>query len=308
MVKPKFHTRKLSEFRAMDDKKKRESLFKMLASVVLSSAVIVWGYWFFVASNYVDTDNAYVGAEIAQVTPSVGGTVKEVLVVDTQKVKAGDVLVQIDDIDAKLSYDRATANFSRAEIEVKRTKLDYSRRKALAASGSVSGEELSNAENAYHAAQAAFDAAKSAEEQAEVDLKRTIVTAPVDGVVAKRDVQVGQRVAAGMHLMSVVPLDSVHVNANFKEVQLRKVKVGQEVELWSDLYGKGVVYHGVVEGMAGGTGSVFSLIPAQNATGNWIKVVQRLPVRISLDSKELAAHPLQVGLSMNVAIDISKDE
>ena len=147
--------------------------------------------------------------------------------------------------------------------------------------------------------------ARAAYERAQVDLERTVLRAPVDGVVARRQVQVGQRVQAGAPLLSVVPLRDVHVDANFKEVQLKDVKPGQPVELRSDLYGSGVTYHGVVTGFAGGTGSAFALIPSQNATGNWLKVVQRLPVRVRLDPRELQAHPLQVGLSMTATIDTS---
>ena len=145
--------------------------------------------------------------------------------------------------------------------------------------------------------------AKARLEQARVDLSRTRIFANVDGVIAKRQVQVGQRVQIGAPLMSVVPLHTVHVDANFKEVELRSVKVGQPVEITADLYGNEVVYHGTVSGFSGGTGSAFAMIPAQNATGNWIKVVQRLPVRIELDPTELARRPLQVGLSMIATID-----
>ncbi|WP_313572435.1 HlyD family secretion protein, partial [Comamonas terrigena] len=140
-------------------------------------------------------------------------------------------------------------------------------------------------------------------DQAQVDLDRTTVRAPVTGVVAKRSVQLGQRVAAGAPLMSVVPVQQMYVDANFKEGQLGKVRVGQSVELQADLYGSQVVYHGTVAGLSGGSGAAFAAIPAQNATGNWIKVVQRLPVRVQLDPTELAAHPLRVGLSMNVTVD-----
>ena len=132
-----------------------------------------------------------------------------------------------------------------------------------------------------------------------------MIRAPIDGVITNRQVQVGQRIAAGSAVMTIVPIGSVYVDANFKEGQLHAVRLGQPVELKSDLYGDDVVYHGTVVGFSGGTGSAFALIPAQNATGNWIKVVQRLPVRIELDPKELAEHPLRVGLSMEAEIDVS---
>lgn len=292
----------------MDLDEKRKSMFGLLILVIAFVAGSVGCYWFFYASHHVTTDNAYVGAEIAQVTPSIDGIIKTINVVDTQSVKTGDTLVVIDDIDAKLALDRARANFAKAQADADRAKIDLERRKALAASGSVSEEELSTAENAFRSAKAIYDSAKAAEDQAEVDLSRAIIRAPIDGVIAKRDVQLGQKVRAGTMLMSIVPVSNVHVDANFKEVQLRKVRDGQIAELTSDIYGSDVVFHGKVVGLSGGTGSVFSLIPAQNATGNWIKVVQRLPVRIELDPKELATHPLHVGLSMNVDINIVEDK
>jgi len=148
-------------------------------------------------------------------------------------------------------------------------------------------------------------AARAALDQARVDLERTVLRAPVDGVVSRRQVQVGQRVQAGAMLMVVVPVQAAYVDANFKEVQLANVRPGQQVELTSDLYGEDVVYHGTVAGFSGGTGAAFALVPAQNATGNWIKVVQRLPVRIKLDPREVTQRPLRVGLSMNVDIRVS---
>ncbi len=136
---------------------------------------------------------------------------------------------------------------------------------------------------------------------------RTTLPAPVSGYVARRTVQVGQRIAAGAPLMSIIPLDQVWVDANFKEVQLRRMRIGQPVKLTADAYGSHVEYHGTIAGVGVGTGAAFALLPAQNATGNWIKVVQRIPVRIALDPKELAAHPLRVGLSMEVDVDVSDD-
>ncbi|MGN6702441.1 MAG: HlyD family secretion protein, partial [Burkholderiaceae bacterium] len=140
--------------------------------------------------------------------------------------------------------------------------------------------------------------------EAYVNYKRIDLPAPVSGYIARRSVQVGQRIAPGTPLMSIVPLDRLWVDANFKEVQLREMRIGQPVTLTADVYGKDVTYHGTVEGMGAGTGSAFALLPAQNATGNWIKVVQRVPVRIKLDPKELDAHPLRVGLSMIADVDI----
>jgi membrane fusion protein (multidrug efflux system) len=139
-------------------------------------------------------------------------------------------------------------------------------------------------------------------------LKRADLQAPVDGFVAKRSVQLGQRVQAGTPLLSVIALNQVWVEANFKESQLQKLRIGQPVELVADVYGKKVPYRGRIEGLGAGTGAAFALLPAQNATGNWIKVVQRVPVRIALDAQEVAEHPLRVGLSMDAKVDVSQTD
>ncbi|WP_156256810.1 HlyD family secretion protein, partial [Sandarakinorhabdus oryzae] len=146
-------------------------------------------------------------------------------------------------------------------------------------------------------------AAEAALARARLDLARTVIKAPIAGIVTNRNVQVGQRVAAGAPLMTLVPTAGLFVDANFKESQLKAIRIGQPVELESDLYGGDVTYHGKVVGLAGGTGAAFALIPAQNATGNWVKVVQRLPVRVALDPAEVKAHPLRVGLSMTAVVD-----
>ena len=357
----------------------RKPLFALLAVVVVFAA-LAWGaYYVLIASHYISTDDAYVGADVAEITPQVAGQVAAVMVQDTQAVKAGDVLVEIDPADAKLAVESARAEYGRAvrrvqqdlannqaasatilardaaverakaqlaaaQSDVDRTRIDLQRREVLAQSGAVSGEELTTAKNAYQTAQANLAAVKAAGAQAIADktiaqgqlasaqaltqgadiqanpevaaaqamldtallnLSRTTLRAPFDGVIARRQVQVGQRVALGADLMSVVPVSQVFVDANFKEVQLRQLKVCQPATLTADRYGKAVEFHGHVVGLGGGTGSAFALIPAQNATGNWIKVVQRLPVRIALDPKELADHPLRVGLSMDAKVDVT---
>jgi len=212
--------------------------------------------------------------------------------------------------------------------DVARATEDLNRRQRLAASGAVSGEELQHARDALTSARAAqvaaaqelaataartdrtavashpdVLAAAAQVHDAYLDVARTRLPAPVSGFVAKRSVQLGQRVAPGTTLMAIVPLDQVWVDANFKEPQLATMRVGQSVTLKADLYGGKIAYHGTVSGFGAGTGSAFSLLPAQNATGNWIKIVQRVPVRITLDPRELAEHPLQIGLSMQVDID-----
>jgi membrane fusion protein (multidrug efflux system) len=364
---------------ADDARKKaaRRRLFGLLGLGLVAAVVLYGLYYFLVASHFVSTDDAYVGADVAQVTPLVSGPVKAVHVADTQAVKAGDVLVEIDPADATLAVARADADYQRAirtvngdlatqdalsaqvgaraadiggakarvegaKADVAKAKVDYERRQALAASGAVSGDELTSSKTALTNAQAAqaganaalgqaIAAQKAAEAQlaaqqvqtqgtvdanpqvaaaraalntAKLDLERATLRAPIDGIVTRRQVQVGQRVQVGSQLMTLVPTTQVYVDANFKEAQLRKVQIGQCVTLESDLYGGGVKYHGKVVGLSGGTGSAFALIPAQNATGNWIKVVQRLPVRVQLEADELAKHPLRVGLSMKAKIDL----
>ena len=358
----------------------RRQLLTGLAAVVVIGIVLWALYAFFVGSRQVETDNAYVGAEVAQVTPLISGPVAKVLVSETQTVAAGQPLVVIDDADAKIAVlaaqaalgqaqrkvqgyfasdtalggqvaardadiARAQAGVTGAQASLEQARIELSRRKALSDSGAVSGEELTTAQSQFTNAQSTLLEARAALAQAkanraaaegsrdvnvalisglpanknpeiaaaearlasaQLSLDRTVLRAPLAGVVSKKNVQVGQQVQIGAPLMAVVPTTDAYVDANFKEVQLDKVRIGQPVILTSDLYGGGVKFHGRVKGLSGGTGSAFSLIPAQNASGNWIKVVQRLPVRIQLDPAELKAHPLRVGLSMKAAIDISK--
>jgi len=358
---------------------RRKRLFTIFGAVIVVAALAT-GLWFWLTANHVTTDNAYVDADLVQVTPLYGGPVAAAYVSNTEVVKQGQLLVLLDDSDAKLALAQAQAEFGQVQRKVRgyfandvalggqvnsrdadiagavarvasatsdfeRARVDLSRRQALSASGAVSGDELTQAQNAFATAQAALQSAKAARdqavaqkaaaigqrsvnkalfegasvdanpevaasrakvEQAELNLVRTRITAPIDGVIAKNAVQVGQQVQPGQMLMSIVPIRSVYVNANYKEAQLRKVRLGQPAVLTADLYGGSVKYHGKVVGIGGGTGAAFSLIPAQNATGNWIKVVQRLPVRIALDPRELEEHPLRVGLSMDADIDISR--
>ncbi len=271
----------------------RKKAFSILGVVVAVATIAMVLYWALYGSRYISTDNAYTAAEIAQVTPEIDGTIAAVNVVDTNRVAKGDVLVQIDPRDMQVAYDKAKANYDRA-------KIDYDRRKALSTSGSVSADELTRSENDLALTSATF-------REATLNLERTTLRAPIDGVVAKRQVQLGQRVRAGAPLMVIVPLENLHVDANFKESELEKIRVGQKVRLTADLYGSRVVYQGVVDGFSGGTGAAFAAIPAQNATGNWIKVVQRVPVRIRLVPEELMANPLSVGVSMRVRVDTRSD-
>lgn len=348
--------------------------------VVLAIAGLGWGAWYYlVARNYVSTDNAYVNAQMALVTPLVAGSAIEVLVEDTEQVRAGDVLVRLDQANAKIAVAQAEADLAAArrrfsqtvatnsalsaqvdsssaglvqaqarlrtaQAELDKARIDLQRREAVAASGAVSGEELTQARRSFATASAALDAArggisevgsvrrvaqgqlaandalvrgssvetdpavraaKARLDAALLDLERTEIRAPVSGVVSRLQVQIGQRLNPGQTIMTIVPLEKLYVDANFKEGQLGRVRVDMPVKLTSDLYGGDVVYRGKVVGLAGGTGSSMAVIPAQNATGNWIKTVQRLPVRIELDPADLRQHPLRVGLSMEVEIDVS---
>ncbi|MEX3978988.1 EmrA/EmrK family multidrug efflux transporter periplasmic adaptor subunit [Paraburkholderia sp. EG287A] len=224
------------------------------------------------------------------------------------------------------------AQVAQRQSDLSRAQDDLRRRMQVAQTGAVSQEEISHARDAVRSAEAALEAAQQQlaanraltanttianhpnVEAAAAKVRdaylanaRNTLPAPVTGYVAKRSVQVGQRVSPGNPLMSVVPLNSLWVDANFKEVQLKHMRIGQPVEMTADVYGSSVVYHGKVVGFSAGTGSAFSLLPAQNATGNWIKVVQRLPVRISLDPEDLLKHPLRIGLSMQVDVNIRND-
>nr|WP_088310328.1 HlyD family efflux transporter periplasmic adaptor subunit [Novosphingobium sp. B 225] len=356
--------------------RRRKLLGRFAAGLVVIA--LVWGAWWLITQRgRVHTDNAYVGADIAVVTPLTSGAVREVRVGGTQLVQKGDVLVVLDDADARIELASAEAQLARAQqgfrqaqagtgsaaalvsaraadagqaaarrqaaqADFAKAREAYDRRRALVGSGAVSKEELDTARAAYEAANAQLAQADAAAagagatreaavgqlranealtsgvnlgsapdvraalarvEAARLALDRTVLRAPISGVVTGRNVQIGQRIQAGTPVMTLVPLDAMFVDANYKESQLRGVKPGQKVELTSDFYGSGVTFHGTVKGFAGGTGAAFALIPAQNATGNWVKVVQRLPVRIALDPAELKAHPLRVGLSMNAVID-----
>lgn len=220
------------------------------------------------------------------------------------------------------------ATVAQRQSDLTRAQADLKRRMAVADTGAVSVEDIAHARDAVSAAQAALDAVRQQSEanhaltdrtsierhpnvqaaaakvrDAWLDNARNTLPAPVTGYVARRSVQVGQRVAPGTPLMAIVPLDGVWVDANFKEVQLAHMRIGQPVTLTADAYGSKVKYHGHVEGFSAGTGAAFAVLPAQNATGNWIKVVQRLPVRIRLDQRELDAHPLRIGLSMQTEVE-----
>jgi len=327
----------------------RKRWLALVVGVFAVAGLAYAAWWALVLRYEQSTDDAYVSGNVVQITPQIPGTVIRIAAEDTQFVKAGTPLVELDPADAKIALEQAEAKLAktvrdvrglfattaqlRANVDarsadVSRATEDLGRRERLARSGAVSGEELQHARDAMAGAKAALTAAQQelAANQARIDrttienhpdvlaaaaqvhdayldVARTALPAPVSGYVAKRAVQLGQRVAPGAPLMAIVPLDDVWVDANFKEPQLATMRIGQPVTLQADLYGGKVRYHGTVAGFGAGTGSAFALLPAQNATGNWIKIVQRVPVRIALDPQELAAHPLQIGLSMQVDVD-----
>lgn len=262
----------------------------------------------------ISLDTADADVALAQAEAQLAQTVREVRTLYASQAQSG-----------------ATVALRQAELA--RAQDDLRSRKALAGSGAVSGEEIRHAESAFAAAQAGVNAAKeqlsstkaltdgtsvaqhpnvlrvSAQvQQAMLAQSRATLFAPVGGQVAKRNAQVGQRIGMGAPVMAIVPLDQLWIDANFKEPQLRGIRIGQQVKLVADLYGDKIKYDGKITGMGAGTGSAFALLPAQNATGNWIKVVQRVPVRIALDPKQLAANPLRIGLSIHAEVDLHEQQ
>ncbi len=336
------------------ERSSRNKHLLLLSLFFVAVAVGAGIWWFNMLYGSETTDDAYVAGNVVPVMPQVAGNVITLHVEDTQLVKAGMPLVEMDPTDARLALLRAEtqlaqtlrqvqqqmaelkqfdASIALRQAELDRVAGDQHRREVLGMNNAVGKEEVLHARQSVIAGRAALQVAvlqrkalyvklqntplaeqpevrHSAElvRQAWLDLQRMTILSPVSGVIAKRSVQVGSHVAVGTPLMAVVPLDQLWVDANFKEVQLEKFRIGQPVELQADLYGDKITYHGEVEGLAAGTGGVFSLLPAQNATGNWLKVVQRLPVRIKLRADELQQHPLRLGLSMLVTVDVSKSD
>ncbi|MCP3654083.1 MULTISPECIES: efflux RND transporter periplasmic adaptor subunit [Herbaspirillum] len=332
---------------------KRKRQLILLTLVLLVIAIACFLYWFLHARFFEETDDAYVGGNVVQISAQVGGTVVAVKADDTQVVKAGQPLVALDAADTKLALEQAqaalaqavrqtrqlflnndtlAANVAAADSNLARAREDLQRRQAGLSSGAVSQEDVSHARDAVKSAVAALDQARAAAaanraltdhtsvtehpnvlqaatavRNAYLNYARVNIVAPVSGFVSKRSVQVGQRIAAGNPLMAIVPLEQIWIDANFKESQLQHIRLGQPVEVIADVYGSSVKYKGTVIGFSAGTGGAFSLLPAQNATGNWIKVVQRVPVRIALDPEQVRAHPLRIGLSTTATVDIHGD-
>ncbi|GKW04939.1 multidrug efflux MFS transporter periplasmic adaptor subunit EmrA [Pectobacterium carotovorum] len=335
-------------------KQQRKRVLSLLTFifVVLGCAWLV--YWFLVLRHHQSTDDAYVAGNQIQIMAQVSGSVTHVNVDNTDFVKQGQVLVELDPTDAQQTFERAKTGLAnsvrqthqliinskqyQANIELRQTELnkaqsDLSRREALGSANAIGREEVQHARDAVATAKAALEVARQqyqanqamildtplekqpAIQQASVEmrdawlaLQRTKIVSPIDGYVSRRSVQIGARISSTSALMAVVPANHLWVDANFKETQLANMRIGQPATVIADIYGDDVVYQGKVVGLDMGTGSAFSLLPAQNATGNWIKVVQRLPVRIEIDPKQVADHPLRIGLSALVNVDTANTE
>ena len=327
----------------------RKRGFLVLGLVVLVAAIIWAVMHFLLAKPEQETDDAYVAGDVVAITARDPGTVLAIHADNTQTVRAGQPLMELDDATAAVGLAAAEADLARAvratrsnfsavdesgaavtqaRAQLAQAQGDLLRRRGAAAAGAISGEELAHAQDQVRVAQANLTLARSRQTQsrntvqgttvgtnpqvltaiaayrrAAITLGHMHVTAPVTGVVAQRTVQIGQQVAAGTPLMAVVPLDRLWVDANFRETQLKDLRIGQPATVVADMYGDDIVYHGRVVGLGAGSGNAFALLPAQNASGNWIKIVQRVPVRIMLDARELRANPLRVGLSVNATVD-----
>lgn len=330
---------------------RRKQIGAALVVLILAASLgLAWlGWWWFVLTQRETTDNAYVGGHQLLVVPQVAGTVLAVHVDDTQRVKAGQLLVELDPTDATVALDAARARLAQAVRDVRRlqgaasqdvalvdarrldlaqAQADLGRREPLRASRAMAPEQIAHAKDRVAAARAALLAAqrqaaasgalvegteiaqhpgvlaaRAAFVDAALRLQRTRIVAAVEGDVVQRTAQPGQQVAPGQALMRLVDTDSLWIDANFKESQLRNLRIGQPVTVEVDLYGSGVDFEGRVVGFSAGTGSAFALLPPQNAAGNWVKVVQRVPVRIALSPDAMKAHPLIVGLSARVKVD-----
>lgn len=330
---------------------KRKGLLLLLTLLFVVIAVAYGIYWFLVLRHFEETDDAYVAGNQVQIMSQVSGSVTKVWADNTDFVQKGDVLVTLDETDARQAFEKAQTQLAtsvrqtrqsiinskqlQASVELKKTALaqaqsDLNRRVPLGSANLIGREELQHARDAVASAQAALDVAvqqynanqaivldtpleeQPAVKQAATEvrnswlaLQRTKIVSPLTGYVSRRAVQPGAQISVTTPLMAVVPATNLWVDANFKETQLAHMRIGQTATIISDFYGDEVEYKGKVVGLDMGTGSAFSLLPAQNATGNWIKVVQRLPVRVELDAQQLSDHPLRIGLSTTVKVDTS---
>ncbi|BET96162.1 multidrug efflux MFS transporter periplasmic adaptor subunit EmrA [Xenorhabdus taiwanensis] len=311
-------------------------------------------YWFLTLRHHQETDNAYVTGNQIQVMSQITGSVVTVNFDNTDFVKSGQPLIQLDSRDAELALERAKSELANAvrithqhmidskryqaiielkKIALRKAQSDLNRREILGTQNLIGKEELQHMRETVSAAQAeldvaiaqyksnqaiildtplekqpAIETAASGVRDAWLALQRNNIVSPVDGYVARRSVQVGSRINSGTPLMAIVPANNMWIEANFKETQLANMRIGQPATIISDFYGDDVVYTGKVAGIDMGTGSAFSLLPAQNASGNWIKVVQRLPVRIELDPEQVKQYPLRIGLSTTVTVNTANTD
>ena len=329
-------------------RKKGLSIFILLLLLIAIGSA---AYWFFFIKGFEETEDAYVSGNQVMVSAQVAGNISKINVDNMDPVQAGDVLLELDDTNAKLSFEQAKSNLANAvrqvsqlnytvkqlksavranEITLAQAQGNLNRRVQLVKDGAIDKESFQHAKEAVELAKAnlttsqnqleanqallldgplseqpQIQSAVSNFKQAWLNLERTKIRSPIKGYVARRNAQVGQAVSVGGALMAVVTTDQMWLDANFKETQLTHMRIGQPVKIHFDLYGKDKTFDGKVVGIEMGTGSAFSLLPTQNATGNWIKVVQRVPVRIQLDPQQLAENPLRIGLSATVKVNVS---
>ena len=332
-------------------RKKGLSIFILLLLLIAIGSA---AYWFFFIKGFEETEDAYVSGNQVMVSSQVAGNISKINVDNMDPVQAGDVLLELDDTNAKLSFEQAKSNLANAvrqvsqlnytvkqlksavranEITLAQAQGNLNRRVQLVKDGAIDKESFQHAKEAVELAKAnlttsqnqleanqallldgplseqpQIQSAVSNLKQAWLNLERTKIRSPIKGYVARRNAQVGQAVSVGGALMAVVTTDQMWLDANFKETQLTHMRIGQPVKIHFDLYGKDKTFDGKVVGIEMGTGSAFSLLPTQNATGNWIKVVQRVPVRIQLDPQQLAENPLRIGLSATVKVDVSDSQ
>ena len=332
-------------------RKKGLSIFILLLLLIAIGSA---AYWFFFIKGFEETEDAYVSGNQVMVSSQVAGNISKINVDNMDLVQAGDVLLELDDTNAKLSFEQAKSNLANAvrqisqlnytvkqlksavranEITLAQAQGNLNRRVQLVKDGAIDKESFQHAKEAVELAKAnlmtsqnqleanqallldgplseqpQIQSAVSNLKQAWLNLERTKIRSPIKGYVARRNAQVGQAVSVGGALMAVVTTDQMWLDANFKETQLTHMRIGQPVEIHFDLYGKDKTFNGKVVGIEMGTGSAFSLLPTQNATGNWIKVVQRVPVRIQLDPQQLIENPLRIGLSATVKVNVTDSQ
>ena len=284
---------------------KNKKVFYLLGAVV-AVGVIMAGVYIIANLSRVTTDDAYIEGRIHYVASKISGTVKKVYVDDNQNVKQGDILLEVDPIDYELKVDEASANLDLRKASLEQAARDKERSDVLYKDEVVSKEQHEKTTTAYNLAKAQVEVAQALLKIAQQNLDYTKINAPSDGYVTKKNVESGNQIQPGQPLMAVVALDDIWVVANYKETQLKKVHKGQVVKIKIDTY-PGRIFTGRVDSIMAGTGAVFSLFPPENALGNYVKVVQRIPVKIVFDKSTDKTHILRIGMSCVPTI-ITKDE